>query len=442
MFMASNVSINRNSHSFFVGIFMIRILLLALIMVNTAWAEPMDRIIAVVNNEVLLESELVEMEQTVRGQIRQRNTAMPPRDVLRKQVMERLILQRVQTQKADKVGIRVGDDALNAALRQIADNNKITLREFRDVLADDGYDFADFRDSIREEMIISRLRKSQVEDRVVVSDREVDTYLTTQSVQGSSETSYNLLHILISVPEAAAPEQLQIAQDKLKNIQELLSAGGDFSEVAAGYSDGQNALEGGDLGWRKKGGLPTLFSDVVPNLAVGEVSKPLRSGSGYHLVVIKEKKSEETYLVKQTLASHILIKTNELTTDKDAQKRLEQLRERVINNEDFAELARANSDDTGSAIEGGSLGWSSPGAMVPEFEEKMNVLPIGGLSVVFKSRFGWHMIKIIDRREQNMAEEFKRNKARAQIRQRKIEENLESWLRELRDESYVEYRDS
>jgi len=421
---------------------MIRILLLALIMVNTAWAEPMDRIIAVVNNEVLLESELVEMEQTVRGQIRQRNTAMPPRDVLRKQVMERLILQRVQTQKADKVGIRVGDDALNAALRQIADNNKITLREFRDVLADDGYDFADFRDSIREEMIISRLRKSQVEDRVVVSDREVDTYLTTQSVQGSSETSYNLLHILISVPEAAAPEQLQIAQDKLKNIQELLSAGGDFSEVAAGYSDGQNALEGGDLGWRKKGGLPTLFSDVVPNLAVGEVSKPLRSGSGYHLVVIKEKKSEETYLVKQTLASHILIKTNELTTDKDAQKRLEQLRERVINNEDFAELARANSDDTGSAIEGGSLGWSSPGAMVPEFEEKMNVLPIGGLSVVFKSRFGWHMIKIIDRREQNMAEEFKRNKARAQIRQRKIEENLESWLRELRDESYVEYRDS
>lgn len=421
---------------------MIRFLLLALIMVNTAWAEPMDRIIAVVNNEVLLESELEEMEQTVRGQIRQRNTAMPPSDVLRKQVMERLILQRVQIQEAGKVGIRVGDDALNAALRQIADNNKITLREFRDVLAKDGYDFADFRDSIREEMIISRLRKSQVEDRVVVSDREVDTYLATQSVQGSSETSYNLLHILISVPEAAAPEQLQVAQNKLNNIQELLRAGSDFSEVAAGYSDGQNALEGGELGWRKKGGLPSLFSDVVPNLAVGEVSQPLRSGSGYHLVVVKEKKSEETYLVKQTLASHILIKTNELTTDKDAQKRLEQLRERVVNDEDFAELARANSDDTGSAIEGGSLGWSSPGAMVPEFEEKMNALTIGGLSDVFKSRFGWHMITIVDRREQNMAEEYKRNKARAEIRQRKIEENLESWLRELRDESYVEYRDS
>lgn len=421
---------------------MIRILLLALLIVNVAWAEPMDRIIAVVNNEVLLESELVDMEQTVRQQLQTRNTAMPPSDVLRKQVMERLILQRVQIQKADRVGIRVGDDALNAALRQIAENNKITLREFRDVLADDGYDFADFRDSIREEMIISRLRKSQVEDRVVVSDREIDTYLATQAVQGGSENSYHLLHILISVPEAASPEQVQAAQEKLKKIQELLNTGSDFSEVASGYSDGQNALEGGDLGWRKKGGLPSLFSDVVPNLDVGEVSKVLRSGSGYHLVTVKEKKSEETYLVKQTLASHILIKTNELTTDNDAQKRLDQLRERVLNGDDFVELARAHSDDTGSAIEGGSLGWSSPGAMVPEFEEKMNELSIGGLSDVFKSRFGWHLIKIDDRREENMADEYKRNKARAEIRQRKIEEDLESWLRQLRDESYVEYRDS
>mgnify|MGYP003624340533 FL=1 len=421
---------------------MIRILLLTFLMVNAAWAEPMDRIVAVVNNEVLLESELVDMEQTVRQQLHQRNAAMPPSDVLRKQVMERLILQRVQLQKADSIGIRVGDDALNAALKQIADNNKITLREFRDVLAKDGYDFADFRDSIREEMVISRLRKSQVEDRVVVSDREIDTYLTTQAVQGGSETSYHLLHMLINVPEAASPEQVQSAQDRLNKIQELLNAGGDFSEVAAGYSDGQNALEGGDLGWRKKGELPSLFSDVVPGLAVGEVSKPLRSGSGYHLVMVKDKKSEETHLVKQTLASHILIKTNELTTDNDAEKRLEQLRERVLNGDDFAELARAHSDDTGSAIEGGSLGWSSPGAMVPEFEEKMNELSIGGISEVFKSRFGWHLIKINDRREQNMAEEYNRNKARAAIRQRKIEEDLESWLRELRDESYVEYRDS
>jgi len=420
---------------------MIRFLLLALIMANVAWAEPLDKIIAVVNNEVLLESELDSMEQTVRQQLRQRDAAVPPSDVLRKQVLERLIVQRVQIQNASRVGVRVGDDALNAALRQIADNNKLSLREFRNALESDGFDFTDFRESIREEMIISRLRKSQVEDRVIVSDREIDTYLATQAVQGNAEVAYHLAHILISIREAAEPEDVQNGNAKLAKIQRLLDEGSDFSEVAAGYSDGQNALEGGDLGWRKQGELPSLFSDAVPKLTVGQVSDPLRSGSGLHLVKLLDKKSEETHLVKQTLASHILIKTNELTTDDDAEKRLNILRERVLNGDDFAELARAHSDDTGSAIEDGSLGWSSPGAMVPEFSKEMDALDAGEVSGVFKSRFGWHLIKVYDRREQNMAEEFQRTKARQQIRQRKISEDLESWLRELRDEAYVEYRD-
>ncbi|WP_289282067.1 peptidylprolyl isomerase, partial [Methylophaga sp. UBA5088] len=192
--------------------------------------------------------------------------------------------------------------------------------------------------------------------------------------------------------------------------------------------------------WRKQGELPSLFADVVPTLSIGEVSQPLRSGSGYHLVRVKDKKSEDVHLVKQTLASHILIKTNELTTDEEAQKRLETLRERIVNGEDFAELARANSDDTGSAIDGGSLGWVSPGVMVPEFEEKMNALAVGEMSDVFQSRFGWHLIKVFDRREENMAEEYQRGKAREQIRQRKIDEEMETWLRSMRDEAYVEYR--
>ncbi|MDC9725526.1 MAG: peptidylprolyl isomerase [Gammaproteobacteria bacterium] len=420
---------------------MIRFLLFTLMMVGTAWAEPLDRIVAVVNNEVLLESELVDMERTIRQQIRQRNSAMPPSEILRKQVLERLIVQRVQIQTASRVGVRVGDDALNAALRQIAGNNQLTLREFRDVLQEDGLDFSDFRESIREEMIISRLRKAMVEDKVVVSDREIDNYLKIQAVQGGTETSYQLSHILISVPEAALPEEVQSAQDKLTKVQTLLQAGTDFSEVAAGYSDGQNALEGGDLGWRKQGELPSLFADAVPSLTVGQVSEPLRSGSGFHLVMLADKKSEETHLVKQTLASHILIKTNELTTDEDAEKRLNTLLERILNGDDFAELARAHSDDTGSAIADGSLGWSSPGVMVPEFEEKMDALGNGEVSEVFKSRFGWHIIKVYDRREQNMAEEYNRNKARAQIKSRKVAEELESWLRQLRDEAYIEYRD-
>ncbi len=420
---------------------MIKILLFSLLLVGTAIAQPLDRIIAVVDDEVILESELVDMEQTVRQQLRQRNAEVPPSDIMHKQVLERLIMQRLQLQKAASSGVRVGDDALNAALRQIADNNKMTLREFRDVIEKDGFAFSDFRESIREEMIISRLRKSQVEDRIVVTDREIDNFLATQSAQGGDEETYHLLHILISLPEAAMPEQVQAAQAKLAKVQSLLAEGADFSQVASGYSDGQNALEGGDLGWRKKGELPTLFATEVPQMKVSEVSKVLRSGSGYHLVKLAEKKSEETHLVKQTLASHILIRTNQLVTDSDAELRLNQLRERILNGEDFAELARAHSDDTGSAIEGGSLGWSSPGAMVPEFEEKMDALAKGEVSDVFKSRFGWHLIKVIDRREENMAEEFKRNKAREQIRNRKINEELESWLRELRDEAYVEYRD-
>jgi peptidyl-prolyl cis-trans isomerase SurA len=317
----------------------------------------------------------------------------------------------------------------------------MNLRQFRDVLEDDGYDFSQFRETIREEMIITRLRKGQVEDRVVVSDREVDNFLATQTIQSGSEEEYQLQHILISMPDAASPEQVQDAQQRLEKIQSLLAEGGDFAEVAAGYSDGQNALEGGELGWRKQGELPSLFAEAVPALSVGEVSQPLRSGSGFHLVRLKDKKSAEVHLVKQTLASHILIKTSEVMTDEEAEKRLQQLRQRVENGEKFAELARAHSEDTGSAIEGGSLGWSSPGVMVPEFQEKMDELAIGEMSDVFQSRFGWHLILLEDRREQNMADEFKRSKAREQLRQRKIDEEMESWLRAMRDEAYVEYRE-
>jgi len=419
---------------------MIKYLIVGLLLATNVWAQSLDKIVAVVNDEVILESDLQDMEQTIRQQIRQRDAAMPPSDILRKQVLERLIMQRLQIQEADKVGIRVGDDALNAALKQIADKNQLTLRQFRDVLEKDGYDFSQFRETIRDEMIIARLRKSQVEDRVVVSDREVDNFLATQKIQDGGQVEYDLQHILISLPEAASPEEVQAAQEKLEKVQALLKEGGDFSQVAAGYSDGQNALEGGELGWRKQGELPSLFAEVVPTLAVGEVSQPLRSGSGFHLVRVKDKKSEDVHLVKQTLASHILIKTNELTTDEEAQQRLEKLRERIVNGEDFAELARANSDDTGSAIDGGSLGWVSPGVMVPEFEEKMNSLAVGEMSDVFKSRFGWHLIKVFDRREENMAEEYQRSKAREQIRQRKIDEEMETWLRSMRDEAYVEYR--
>ncbi len=421
---------------------MIKYLLVGLLLlVSSVSAAPLDRIVAVVNDEVILDSELDEMEVTVRQQLRQRNATLPSTEGLRRQVLERIIMQRLQIQRAEMSGIRVADDALNAAIRQIAENNNMTLRQFRDALEADGYDFAEFRETIREEMIINRLRKSEVEDSIVVSEREVDNFLATQNLQGDSEESFRLLHILVSVPNAASPEQVQEAERKLAVIQDLLAEGGDFSEVAAGYSDGQNALEGGELGWRKQAELPSLFADVVPHMTVGEVSDVIRSGSGFHLVKLADKRSEETHLVRQTKARHILIKTNELVSDEAAENRLNQLRDRILSGEDFAELARAHSEDTGSAIDGGSLGWSSPGVMVPEFEEVMNSLAEGEMSEVFQSRFGWHLLQVEERREQNMADEFKRNQARQQLKERKVEEELESWLRAMRDEAYIEYRE-
>ena len=420
---------------------MIKFLFLSLLMMTSVWAQPMDRIVAVVNDGVVLQSELFEMAQTISLQLRKRQVALPPQDVFVSQVLERLILKKLQIQTAARIGIRLGDDDLNSSIKNIAKNNNMTLTEFREVLERDGYDYALFRESIREDMIVSRLNKVQVGDKIIVSDREIDNFLATQAVQGGIQDAYRLYHILVSIPDAASPEQVQTAEAKLKKIQLLLASGGDFSEIASGYSDAQNALEGGDLGWRLQGELPGLFSAVVPNLEVGEVSDVIRGGGGFHLVKLQEKKSQEEHIVKQTSASHILIKTNDIVSDEDAEKRLNTLRTRVENGDDFAELARAHSDDMVSAIRGGSLGWSTPGMMVPEFEKQLNALADNEMSEVFKSRFGWHLILLHERREQNMAEEYKRSKAREQIHSRRMAEELEAWTRQLRDEAYVEYRD-
>ncbi|MFT7234656.1 MAG: peptidyl-prolyl cis-trans isomerase SurA [Methylophagaceae bacterium] len=420
---------------------MIRFLFLFLSILTSVSAQQMDRIVAVVNDEVVLESELFEMAQTLSLQLRKREVALPPQDVFISQVLERLILQNLQIQTASRIGIRLGDDDLNGSIKNIAQNNNMSLTQFRDVLERDGYDYGAFRETIRKEMIVSRLNKVQVGDKIIVSDREVDNFLATQAVQGGIQDAYHLLHILVSVPEAASPEQVQAAEAKLAKVQLLLANGGDFSEIASGYSDAQNALEGGELGWRLQGELPSLFSNVVPDLALTEVSDVIRGGGGFHLVKLADKKSQEEHMVKQTSASHILIKTNDIVSDEDAEKRLNTLRIRVENGENFTELARAHSDDMVSAIRGGSLGWSTPGTMVPEFEKQMNALADNEMSEVFKSRFGWHLILLHERREQNMAEEYKRSKAREQIHSRRMAEELETWTRQLRDEAYVEYRD-
>jgi peptidyl-prolyl cis-trans isomerase SurA len=408
--------------------------------INSFAATSLDRIVAVVNEEIILESELEQMVHTVEAQLEAKGAPLPPDDMLEKQVLERLIMQHLQLQLADRTGIRVGDETLNQALQHIAENNKLTLSQFRDVLEKDGFDFPVFRESIRKEMIVSQLHKREIDDHVTVSEAEIDNFLTTQKKQGNQDVQYHLAHILVAIPEAASPEEVQAAKTRAKQILHQLQQEADFQKVAIAYSDGQQALEGGDLGWRKMGQLPTLFVDVVPKLQVGEVSPLIRSPSGFHIVKLVERRGEEEQVVTQTHARHILIRADELTSDQDIHLRLSQLRQRVLQGDDFSKLARAHSDDKASAIKGGDLGWISPGQMIPRFEEVMFSLDPGEISEPFKTQFGWHVIQVLERREQNMTEEFNRNKARMEIRQRKIEEDLENWLRQLRDEAYVEYR--
>lgn len=403
-------------------------------------ALSLDRIVAVVNDEVVLKSELDQRVYTVEDQLRAKGTPLPPTDILEQQVLERLIMQHLQLQLADHSGIRVGDDTLNQALRRIADKNKLTLGQLRDVLEKDGYDFPAFRENIREEMIISQLHKREISDHVSVSEAEIDNFLTTQKKQGNQDIQYHLAHILVAVPEAASPEQVQAAKAKAEEILYQLRQGADFQKAAITYSDGQQALQGGDLGWRRIGQLPTLFTNAVPKLKVGEISPLIRSSSGFHIVKLENRRGEEQRVVTQTHVRHILIRTDELTSEQDIQQRLDQLRQRALQGDDFAELARAHSDDKASALKGGDLGWVNPGQMPLRFEEIISSLAPGEISRPFKTSFGWHVIQILERRKQDVTEEFNRNQARMEIRQRKIEEELEEWLRRIRDEAYVEYR--
>nr|WP_126452876.1 peptidylprolyl isomerase SurA [Sulfuriflexus mobilis] len=402
---------------------------------------PVDRIIAVVNDDVIMESELATRLRTIKGQLEQRKTALPPEDILRKQVLERLILSRLQLQAAERTGVRVSEQQLNAAIARIATQNKMTIAQFRNTLERDGFDFNVFREDIRREMTISQLLQRAVKQRINVTDQEVSNFLATNKNQASGANEFRLSHILIQLPEAASAEQVDAAQRTANATVAKLRSGADFGQVAAASSAGQQAFEGGDLGWRKAAQLPSLFSDVVTSMGKGDISDPIRSPSGFHIVQLTDVRGQDQrHVTKQSLSRHILIRTNELTSDDDARSRLNQLLIRLEGGEDFATLARAHSDDRGSAANGGDLGWTSPGALVPQFEAEMNNLAPGQISQPFRSPFGWHIVQLIDRRTHDDTEQFLKNKAREFLTERKTEEETETWLRRLRDEAYVEYR--
>lgn len=408
-----------------------------------ALAAPLllDRIVAVVNNSVITASELDrKVEQTLR-QLAQRNTPLPPRTQLTKQLLERMITEKALLQAAEESNIRIDGDTLDRTLNRIAAQNNMDLASFQANLTRDGIDFEDFRQQIRNEMTIVRLREREVDNRVVVTDAEIDNYLASRKLDPRNQTEYNLAHILILAPESASPEQLAELRGKAEKALAELKAGADFAQVSAAYSDAQNAMQGGGMGWRGEAKLPGLFVDAVKDIKVGDNTGVLRSPNGFHILRLLDKRgADATTVVLQTRARHILIKTNELVTDQDAYIRLLELHDRVANGgADFAELAKLHSGDL-SAAKGGDLGWLSPGDTVPQFERAMNALKPNETSEPIKSPFGWHLIQVLERRDQDVSQERQRMDARRALRERKSEEAFEDWVRQTRDRAYVEYR--
>lgn len=402
---------------------------------------PLDKIIAIVDDNIITQIELNDRVKLISQQLKQQGSRLPSLDTLRKQVLERLILEKLQLDMANKTGIRISDEMVNNVVANIARENRLSMQQFREVLKKDGYQFSDFRENIRREVTISRLRKMRVENKVNISEQEIDNYLHQTLKDQSVDDEYHLNHILIATPEAASPEQIEDARIKAQKVFNELEKGADFNQKAIAVSNDELALKGGDLGWRKTAQLPTLFTSVVAKMRTNEIKGPLRSASGFHIIKLLEKRSKaQKHIINQTMARHILIRPTQVLSRDDARRRLEDIRQRINAGGDFASLARASSDDKAAAAEGGSLGWVSPGTMVPAFEDEMNKLKPGEISKPFMTQFGWHIVQVLSRRKHDNTEQFQRSQAIKLIRKRKTEEAIQDWLRRLRAEAYVDYR--
>ena len=403
-------------------------------------AELLGRIVAVVEDDIVLEQELSVQVESITKNLKANKVMVPPVFILRKQVLERIIIDKLQRQLAEKSGIRVSNEMLRSSTQDIARRNGLTIDEFRKELESQGMSFQQFQEDIKKEIIINQLRAREIGTRIKVTDREVSHYLETQGEIGEEKIQFHLGHILISVPEAASASAIGHARKKANMVRAKLLEGVDFQQAAVAYSDGNSALKGGDLGWRTIGGIPTLFVDTVTKMDKGEVAELIRSPSGFHVIKLLGLQGLEKHIVTKTSARHILIKTNELIDDAEAKKRLLALKERITDGDDFAMLARSNSDDKGSALNGGDLGLVGSGDLVPPFEAAMNQLGINEISGPVQTQFGWHIIQVLKRQEKDDSVEHKKNRVREEIRKRKIEEETELWLRRLRDEAFVDIK--
>ncbi|HEX6794037.1 MAG TPA: peptidylprolyl isomerase [Casimicrobiaceae bacterium] len=401
---------------------------------------PLDRVLVIVNDEAITQWDMNEQRRILVSQMQASKITPPPPDVLDKQVLERLIVERAVLQYAKETGIRVDDTTVERTILRVAEENKLSPDEFRKALEREGVPYANYREDIRRQITVQRVRDREVDSKVTVSDAEVDNYLATVASQAGGEDEYQLSHIYVGVAEQASPDQVEASRKRAEQALAEVKGGKDFAEVAAAYSSAPDATSGGDLGWRTRARLPSVFADVVQKMKPGEVSPVLRSTSGFHIVKLVNERSRDTpTVVDQTHARHILIKVNEQTSEADAKAKIDRLRERLVAGASFEDIARANSEDTSSA-KGGDLGWLSAGDTVPDFEHAMDKLKVNEISQPVRTPFGWHLIQVLERRKQDVTQQRRRDEARKAIRQRKSDEQFEEFVRQLRDRTYVEYK--
>jgi peptidyl-prolyl cis-trans isomerase SurA len=413
-----------------------------LLAASMAFAVPqsLDYIVAVVDDDVVLASELVSRGETVRGQMEAAGMPMPPDEVLFNQLLERLIMESLQLQMGERAGVRIDDEQLTEAIGGIAQQNGLNLAQFREALANDGMDYREFREDVRREMIIQRVQRNRVNSRIRISEEEIDAFLASPVGQAALSDEFRVGHILIAVEDNAGEETVLQAEARALGVYDQLIAGQDFRQTAIAESAGSRALEGGDMGWRPAGEMPSLFADLVLEMNVGDTSRPIRSGSGFHIIQLLDKRGASTQVVAQSKVKHILVSPSEIRSDAQTQALSEDIHGRIGAGEDFGDLARTYSEDPGSALAGGELGWSSSDQFVTEFAAVMNSVEIDEVSRPFKTQFGWHILVVTERRQQDMSEEAKRNMAVRILHTRRFEEELQNWLAEIRDEAFVEMR--
>lgn len=415
----------------------------ALLLCTTAWAEvqPLDRVVAVVDNDVIMQSQLDRRITEVQQSLAKRGGEQPPREALAPQVLERLIVENLQLQLGERSGIRIGDEELNQALATIAQRNNLSLEQFRAALARDGLSFDDAREQVRREMVISRVRQRRVAERIQVSDQEVQNFLASDLGKLQLSEEFRLANILVPLSEGASAQEIQTAGRQAQDIYSQLADGADFARLAAARSAGENALEGGEIGWRKAAQLPPPFDAMVGALGVGEVTEPVRTPAGFILIKLLDKRGGDSGVLREEFhVRHILLKPSEIRSDEQTRILAERLYERLQGGEDFAALAKSFSEDPGSALNGGDLNWVDPGSLVAEFREVMSETPAGKLSQPFRSPFGWHVLQVLDRRVSDASGAAREQQAMSLLRNRKYDEELQNWLRQIRSEAYVETR--